>query len=78
MTKDKINIYGGANVPFPTGNQLVSIPYIPLREWFAGQALQSFTSEEIAKDDISNIEIAEICYEMADAMLKARKEKKDE
>ena len=38
-----------------------------LRDWFAGQALTN-----IVHNGATKIEIAEACYDMADAMLKAR------
>jgi len=41
-----------------------------LRDWFAGQALSRFDWAQYTSREY----VAKACYEMADAMLKARKE----
>ena len=44
-----------------------------LRDYFAGQALAGWFATQWPKgDDDERSEVAEICYEMADAMLEAR------
>jgi len=45
---------------------------LTIRDWFAGMALQGFTANEQTCSEISNVETARLCYEVADAMLKAR------
>jgi len=47
-----------------------------LRDWFAGQALVSmYASKEVQKNKWGHEDIAYLCYDMADAMLKAREVK---
>ena len=45
-----------------------------LRDWFAGMALQGFISSYPRGNVAPAILVAPDCYEMADAMLAARKE----
>ena len=47
-----------------------------LRDWFAGMALQGFISSYPRGDCADAHLIAPDCYEVADAMLAARKEKR--
>lgn len=42
-----------------------------LRDWFAGQALNGFTSDSTNKDVLARLS-ARMCYRMADAMIAAR------
>jgi len=49
----------------------------PLRDYFAGQALQAYlsmreTASEIAHDDLVGNKLVEGCYAWADLMLKER------
>ncbi len=70
---------GGPAFPFPgvsvTGEEVERISGadgMPLRDWFAGQALAfgaGYTSAHAPADLI-----AKRCYQIADAMLKAREE----
>ena len=47
-----------------------------LRDWFAGQALVSlYASKEVQENEWGDELIADLCYDMADAMLKAREVK---
>ena len=56
--------YGGSS------NQLVSYPGMTLRDWFAGQVLASAAALPLGEKDCRFR--ANVAYEMADAMLKAR------
>ena len=47
-------------------------PGLTLRDWFAGQVLQGLVSDGKRYEDSSVEDVAVHCYEMADAMLKAR------
>lgn len=44
-----------------------------LRDFFAAAALQGFTANSLLKNDSSGEEIAQTCYDLADAMLAERK-----
>ena len=41
-----------------------------LRDWFAGQALAGLTGDN--SHDMNRVKMAQWCYDLADAMLKAR------
>ncbi len=43
-----------------------------LRDWFAGKALSGFIANQSLEERTSNNDIAIYCYEIADAMIKAR------
>lgn len=66
---------------FPADLRLVAheTSGMSLRDWFAGQALAAFTREFEKEQFHSNegncVTISEKCYQMADAMLKARGER---
>lgn len=49
-------------------------PGMTLRDWFAGQALAGMLASEAGIPPYSNSWAAERAYQMADAMLAARKE----
>jgi hypothetical protein len=53
----------------------IELPGMPLRDWFAGQALVGYMTEENPPD--VNV-IAEVCYAAADAMLVVRELKKEQ
>lgn len=67
---------GGPAFPLPLGNENIdpSAAGMTLRDWFAGKAataeIESWIKEGMRPD---YKEIAESCYEFADAMLQARK-----
>ena len=55
----------------PTLKPTETVVTMPLRDWFAGQAL----SGEVAVNGLGGSDVKDVaawCYEMADAMLKAR------
>ena len=61
---------------FPSDNGVKHDSGMTLRDWFAGQALAGlYGSEEIQEHEWGNETIAHFCYDMADAMLKAREVK---
>ena len=51
-------------------------PSVPMRDWFAGLAMQGILAAQIHgfNDSPANGPFASMAYEMADAMLKAREE----
>lgn len=57
---------------FPTGS-IGSHIGMSLRDWFAGQVLNGVISEGKLHPDTMESEIAQSCYEVADAMLEAQK-----
>lgn len=50
-------------------------PGMSLRDWFAGQASVGLLASPSTKITASSQELAEACYEFADAMLAARERK---
>ena len=44
-----------------------------MRDWFAGQAVSSLSGVCLALPDVSAAETAKAAYELADAMIEARK-----
>ena len=46
-----------------------------LRDYFAAKAMQAILTHKEAFNDMGETQIAEMAYNQADAMLKARKEK---
>lgn len=77
-----VNIDDGGNAfPIPGLQNDESFNGMSLRDYFAGQALQGFLSGLLADGqakfgDSSRSEVAAQSYQMADAMLAARKEPK--
>ena len=61
----------------PVTHYHVAVQGIPLRDWFAGQALAGMISGLDAKSEGSQAikPIAEAAYDFADAMLRAREVK---
>ncbi len=61
--------------PFPGVDENGHIPNINLRDWFAGQALVGIlsTNAGIKAWNKSDLELAELSYKIAFAMLTARK-----
>jgi hypothetical protein len=70
---------GGPAFPRPlseTNNRSVfaeAYSGMALRDWFAGQAMLMLTREWLEQDDTLFEDVAANCYELADAMLEARK-----
>jgi len=67
---------GGAAFPLPTafgvhGQIVVGQEGMTLRDYFAAKALAGFCAGLDAEDDIA--ELPRLCYDLADAMLEARK-----
>ena len=71
---------GGAAFPFSppvddTGRSAVGYPFpelgMSLRDWFAGQAMAAFIRRAVTTEDWGRLPLAS--YEIADAMLEARK-----
>ena len=52
--------------------EIVSVGGMSLRDWFAGQALAGLLTQ-LAEDEFGPSHFAKASYEMADAMLAARK-----
>jgi len=66
---------GGPAFPCNDINEDLTFPRgMSLRDWFAGMALQGFISSYPRGDSAAADLIAPDCYEMANAMLAARKE----
>ena len=53
----------------PTTGETTLSHGMELRDWFAGLSLQEFMT---SRDELEYEEIAECCYELADAMIKVR------
>ena len=56
----------------PTTGLIADSEGMDLRDWFAGLSLQEFMT---SRDILEYEDIAELCYELADAMMKVRKYK---
>lgn len=66
---------GGAAFPLADQNYNETQTGMSLRDWFAGQALMGLYSKYgETGSDAHGAERATQCYEMADAMLKAREQ----
>lgn len=67
---------GGAAFPTPENEYQHHVHGMSLRDWFAGMALQGLcVSDRFQRNDDSNKSQAVWAYELADAMLAARKAK---
>ena len=70
-----------ASGPYPNGEIVPGRPGMSLRDWFAGQAMQSeniaiaimVASGKVAMPDNWNCDVAKGAYAIADAMLAERK-----
>lgn len=73
---DPINDGGGAFPWTDTPGKLETNPGMSLRDWFAGQAIMGISvSDRFVRDADSNAAQARWAYELADAMIVARKAK---
>lgn len=59
--------------PTGYGARRHDIPGMSLRDWFAGQALTGWVSDGLPREP--DRVVAQVCYEIADAMLAARSTK---
>jgi hypothetical protein len=57
---------------FPVADDASDMPGMTLRDYFAGNVLQGFCAAPVFDWDSKEL-LAKSCYEMADAMLEARK-----
>lgn len=65
---------GGPAFPLQEHGDSRSVPGMTLRDWFAGQALQGQAHRLASPWEHRDI-LAKDCYDIADAMIAARKEK---
>lgn len=56
---------------FEQGYDLIAPKF--LRDWFAGMAMQSLVIQKYVQNEAGRDEVATIAYDVADAMIKARK-----
>lgn len=59
---------------YPNGQTQYGASGMSLRDWFAGQAMTGFISASTGRDVLAKLS-ADMCYQMADAMLAARERK---
>lgn len=62
-----------------TGDQVVREQWsgMTLRDFFAAKAMQGYFASPVAPHRVDADDVAKYCYEMADAMLKAREADND-
>ena len=69
LTEDEVDKAGGEAFPW-NGH---GVGGMTLRDWFAGQALMGVLSNSKLDERVGENRVARSAYEIADAMLKARK-----
>ena len=76
LSDDTIAEFKGVRLTFADAKEIIQNKRLSLRDYFAGEAMQGYLSGRnnagmVAADYIQDA-VAKTCYEIADAMLKAR------
>lgn len=70
MSDSKINDDGGPAFPHHDSGDTAMRPGMSLRDWFAGQALNTFAVQHGSRPE----KVAKLAYQIADAMIAASKD----